>query len=153
MGGVKIMKKLLVMSCLVLSTSSIYAVPNFWNSSLRQDEYKINISTEDKNSLHAGCTLRLDRPSESQYLHVIYKGKKIVNTRDKRPLSFLLNDEKALYPTTEVITFTDSLAWNELVESLPNAKKIEIYDNNRFLFTLKPRNGKNEISEITECTL
>lgn len=128
------------------------AVPNVWKWNLYNGFYYHTISTEDNSQLYIGCGHITESPS-GRTLKVTYKGKTIENSEKLQPLSLYLDDQYSFTPMIESDgLYGNTIEWNETVEKLPYAKKIEVYSNNKFLFILKPRNsGSEEITDLVDC--
>lgn len=143
------MKKI-ISTILILSASTLAnAVPNIWTEILRQGGYNVQVSTQNNDELDVGCFIGSDG-AEWQNLTVTYKRKEITNTPKSQPLSFLINDNLQFRPVPVSNTSRDDYHWNSFLENLVKARKIEVYNSNKLLFVLKPRNG-NYIQDITNC--
>ena len=145
------MKKILVLFTTVLATTIANAVPNFWNLQIAQGSYIYKISDTKNSSLEISCYLGSEIP-RYQELKVTHKSKTIQNTNKNTPLSFVIDDKQSFQPLLKSGTYGDSREWNEFLTKLPKAKKIEVYRDNQFLFTVKPRNrGGEDISTVDGC--
>lgn len=146
------MKKIALIALLMLGTVSAHAVPNVWNGYYRQGSTFYNISGEDKEELHVGCSISSDGKPSGHYVFVKYKGNKIENNIHKKPLSFYIDNKIGVTPVPHSSTYDNEVDWTKLTNALPIAKKIEVYNNNKLLFILKPRNS-DETQDLPECTL
>jgi hypothetical protein len=142
------MKKIIYIGILSVLSASVYAVPNVWDTNLRQGGYNVFISDANNNELDFGCML--EDPPKWHNLSVTYKGKTI---ETHRSLSFLLDNKKVYKPLPTAQGHVATTHWNNFLSAIPYAKKIEVYNNNKFLFVLYPRNGVAEITEIEVCSL
>lgn len=145
------MKNYLLISALITFTTYAHAVPNVWDTVSRQGGYNVFIRDENNNELNFGCML--DEPPKWHNLSVTFKGKEIRNDEDNRSLSFFLDNKKAYTPLPTAVGHINTTHWNDFLTAIPKAKKVEVYNNNKLLFVLKPRNGVEEISEINVCSL
>lgn len=143
------MKKI-ISAILILSASTFAnAVPNIWTEQIKHGGYNVQVSTQNNDELDVGCFIGTEA-SKWQNITVTYKGKDFTNTPESYPLSFLINDNLKFKPVPESNTPRDDDHWNSFLENLVKARKIEVYNSNKLLFVLKPRNG-NYIQDITNC--
>ncbi|MDM1757669.1 hypothetical protein HX127_08815 [Acinetobacter sp. 256-1] len=143
------MKRLLITSLLALTSSLANAVPNVWTDILRQGGYNVVIESASNEKLDVGCYIDSEQPKWHN-IEVTYKGKAITNSEKKQPLSFFINDSESFKPIPTSKVYVDVAHWNSFVDSLVTAKKIEVYNNNKLIFTVMPRNGKT-IKDIEGC--
>lgn len=147
------MKKVIILCSSLLTANLANAVPNFWKLDIAQGSYIYQISDTQNSSLTISCYLGSEIAT-GQELEVIHKGKEIQNTNKSTPLSFLIDDEESYRPLLKGGTYRDSMEWNEFVTVIPEAKKIDVYSNNKFLFTVKPKNSASEdISDVSDCRI
>lgn len=143
------MKKIVLTASILITTTFANAVPNVWLESLRQGGYEVKIESVANDKLDVGCYID-SPPPKWHTVEVTYKGKVITNTDKKQPLSFFINDLYAFKPSPTSSPYEGTAHWNEFIDSLVIAKKIEVYNNNKIIFTVYPRNGK-EIKDVEGC--
>lgn len=134
-------------------TPLAHAVPNVWTELLKTGGYSVHISTPNNDELSLGCFLPTEENTRSEWMHlsVNYKGKEVVNNEKGTPLSFYIDNSKPFTPNPTNKTHIGSTEWQNFVESIPTAKKIEVYKQNKLIFILTPRNGK-AIEFIEVCS-
>jgi hypothetical protein len=142
-------KRYLLSVVLLSITNLAHAVPNVWSDFLRQGGYNVIIESKVSDKLDVGCYLDPEDP-KWHMIEVTHKGKIISNKDTKQPLSFYINDSASYTPNPTSITFVDKNHWNAFIDNLITANKIEVYSNNKLIFTLNPRNGKT-IKYIEGC--
>lgn len=143
------MKKFIFASIVFSLTTLANAVPNAWFIVDRQGGYNAVIRDVNNNELNFGCML--DDPPKWHMLDVTYKGKNISNDKDNHSLSFLVNNQDIYQPAPSSLGHIDTTHWNNFLKAMPKAKKIEVYNKNKLLFILQPRNGL-VIKDIPVCS-
>lgn len=146
------MKKRVFLGLIFFVASNVYAIPNVWERMLRQDTYSFNISDIKNNSLTINCatTFRNGYEEKTREVFVESNGKVISNTENKNPLSFFINDTESYSPLMRN-TPSKNTDWQSFFTDLKSSTKIEIYNNNKLLFILNPRNSKKALTDISEC--
>lgn len=143
------MKKFLFSIAVLTISNFANAVPNVWTDILRQGGYNVIIESTSNGKLDVGCYIDSESPKWHN-IEVTYKGKVITNSDKKHPLSFLINNSDSFTPVPTSKVYVDVAHWNSFIDSLVSAKKIEVYNNNKLIFTVTPRNGK-AIKDIEGC--
>lgn len=146
------MKNLLFGSILLVVTSSVFAIPNVWIDNFDHGEFHLSIRSDKNYYLAIGCYQGHD-PVDSQFIRVKTDKTYTLNTEGKRDdLQFLINDKKVFVPSLRNQTYSDVANWNTFLTSLSTAKKIEVFNNNKLLMLVTPRNP-SEAESLEGCFL
>ena len=147
------MKKIFLICLTAGITQFANAVPNFWESTSRQDTQSLSISSDNNSQLTISCHLNeMSVSGLRKEILVEHNGNFFENSGTKNPLSFLINDTNSFAPQTSN-SWASKADWNSFLIALPSAKKIEVYNNNKFLFTLNPRNSNTGLDDLKACLI
>lgn len=144
--------KSLLLAALLGTCSIANAVPNAWSvgSGMGYDVYQIT-STEDV-TLSVECNVGAG--SDYDHAVAVYTlDKEYVNSDHEYPVSFMVDDKIALYPPDSTTWKNGAIAWDEFVENISTAKKIELFVYNVKMATFTPRaeNIKLISSKLANC--
>lgn len=146
------MKNLFFGSILLVVTSSVFAIPNAWIDNFDHGEFHLSIRSDKNHYLAIGCYQGHD-PIDSQFITVRTDKIYTLNTEGKRDdLQFLINNKKVFVPNLRNQTYSDTANWNAFLASLSTANKIEIFNNNKLLMLVTPRNP-SEAESLEGCSL
>lgn len=145
------MKKLILLP-LLFACASAHAVPNIWNVESWQGISEYSIQDSKERTLWIACNLDgSDTLDHSARLEI--KDKSYQNSDSKYPLTFLLDGRKEVAPPASTNWRNGANAWNEFVNGISKAKKIEVFLNNKKVTTFVPNKSSiNEVAkDISEC--
>lgn len=145
------MKKLLLLS-LLFACASAHAVPNIWNVGSWQGISEYSIQDSKERTLWIACNFDgSDTIDHSARLEI--KDKSYQNSDSKYPLTFLLDGRKEVAPPASTDWRNGANSWNEFVDGISKAKKIEVFLNNKKLTTFVPNKSSiNEVAkDISKC--
>ncbi len=135
-------------------STSIHAIaaPNVWNSSFGQGFIEYSIQDAKGQTLWVSC----NEGAGDNYDHSARfetKTKSYENSDSKYPLTFLLDGKKEVAPPGTTKWRNGANAWQDFVQGIAKAKKIEVFINNKKITTFSPTAGsiKNTAREIASC--
>lgn len=145
------MKKLILLPLLFISLSA-HAAPNVWRSAAAQGFVEYSIQDAKERTLWIAC----ESGAGDDYDHsarLEMNGKSYENSDSKYPLTFLLEGRKEVSPPGSTNWRNGANAWNDFVDGISKAKKIEVFLNNKKVTTFVPNKSSiNEVAkDISEC--
>ena len=145
------MKKLILVPLLFIAVSA-HAAPNVWRTGAAQGYVEYSIQDSKQRTLWIACEAGVgDEYDHSARLEM--NGKSYENSDSKYPLTFLINGGKEVTPPGTTNWRNGANAWNEFIEGMSQAKKIDVFLNNKKITTFTPnRSSVNEVAEgMLEC--
>lgn len=132
---------------LTLSSLSAYAVPNIWKGGEKSGWITYVIENEKNQQLLLGCNEGGNDPDDIFGTLAEHQVHFYPNTTDgddfvdldDNSLSFLVNDEMAVYPMASSRTIAGEQQWNEFIDAINIAEKIEVYVNNQSVALFYPK--------------
>ena len=143
------MKKLLLLPLLFIGVSA-HAAPNVWRAAAAQGFVEYSIKDAKERTLWIAC----ESGAGDDYDHsarLEMNGKSYENSDSKYPLTFLLDGRKEVSPPGTTNWRNGANAWNEFIEGMSQAKKIDVFLNNKKITTFTP--NKSSINEVAEGML
>ena len=145
------MKKLILIP-LLFTAVSVHAAPNVWRTGTAQGFVEYSIQDSKQRTLWIACESGAgDEYDHSARLQI--NSKSYENSDSKYPLTFLIDDKKEVAPPGTTNWRNGANAWNEFIEGMAQAKKIDVFLNNKKITTFTPnRLSVNEVAEgMLEC--
>lgn len=145
--------RLFITLSLLVTSFSVYAIPNVWTSGWGQGfaEYQIN-DTKGTNLL-ISCNFS----AGDQYDHSVtlaVKKNEYSNSDSSYPLEFLFDDAVAASPPGTTNWRNGANAWSEFAAGIAKAKKIDVFLNGKKIATFNPPLGniKSVAKKISTCS-
>ena len=144
-------KKLLLLP-LLAATVSAHAVPNIWRAGFGMGFSEYSIEDSKGRELLIACNVSAT-PDFDNSVYFKVNDNLYENSDSKYPLTFLIDDTTEVAPPGTTNWRNGANAWNEFIENISKAKKIDVYLNNKHITTYKPNVNslKKVASEMSEC--
>lgn len=140
------MKKIILLP-LLFACVSAHAVPNVWRAASAQGFVEYSIQDAKERTLWIAC----ESGAGDDYDHsasLEMNGKSYENSNSKYPLTFLIDGRKEVAPPGSTNWRNGANAWDEFVDGMSKAKKIEVFLNNKKITTFTP--NKSSINEVAK---
>ena len=143
------MKKIILVPLLMASLTA-HAVPNVWRTGFAQGFVEYSIEDAEGRTLWISC----ESGAGDDYDHsarIEINDKSYENSNSEYPLTFLINDREEVAPPASTNWRGGANQWYDFVHGMAEAKKIDVYLNNRKITTYKPIN-LSVSKDLIECT-